>query len=87
MIGDDIVYELIQITENCYYIQSPAKVGLVILNDEDVCIIDSGNDKEAGRKIRKLIDVNGWKLKAIAKEWPERLSISAEEKDKGIMEF
>lgn len=65
MSGDDIVYELIQITENCYYIQSPAKVGLVKLNDEDVCIIDSGNDKEAGRKIRKLIDVNGWKLKAI----------------------
>ncbi|MDY2794648.1 MBL fold metallo-hydrolase [Peptostreptococcus porci] len=59
------MYELIQITENCYYIQSPAKVGLVKLNDEDVCIIDSGNDKEAGRKIRKLIDVNGWKLKAI----------------------
>lgn len=65
VIGDDIVYELIQITENCYYIQSPAKVGLVKLNDEDVCIIDSGNDKEAGRKIRKLIDANGWKLKAI----------------------
>ncbi len=65
MIGDDIVYELIQITENCYYIQSPAKVGLVKLNDEDVCIIDSGNDKEAGRKIRKLIDANGWKLKSI----------------------
>lgn len=59
------MYELIQITENCYYIQSPAKVGLVKLNDEDVCIIDSGNDKEAGRKIRKLIDANGWKLKAI----------------------
>lgn len=65
MIGDDIVYELIQITENCYYMQSPAKVGLVKLNDEDVCIIDSGNDKEAGRKIRKLIDANGWKLKSI----------------------
>lgn len=65
MIGDDIVYELIQITENCYYIQSLAKVGLVKLNDEDVCIIDSGNDKEVGRKIRKLIDANGWKLKAI----------------------
>ncbi|MDY5437229.1 MBL fold metallo-hydrolase [Peptostreptococcus porci] len=59
------MYELIQITENCYYIQSPAKVGLVKLNDEDVCIIDSGNDKEAGRKIRKLIDANGWKLKSI----------------------
>ncbi|MDY4128490.1 MBL fold metallo-hydrolase [Peptostreptococcus porci] len=59
------MYELIQITENCYYIQSPAKVGLVKLNDEDVCIIDSGNDKEAGRKIRKLIDSNGWKLKSI----------------------
>lgn len=29
------MYELIQITEQSYYIQSPAKIGLVKLNDMD----------------------------------------------------
>ena len=59
------MHELIQVAENTYYIQSPAKIGLVKLNDTDVCIIDSGNDKDAGRKIRQHLDANGWKLKAI----------------------
>lgn len=59
------MYELIQVSENSYYIQSPAKIGLVKLNDKEVCLIDSGNDKDAGRKIRKILDANGWKLNAI----------------------
>ena len=59
------MYELIQVTDKTYYIQSPAKIGLVKLNDEEVCLIDSGNDKDAGRKVRQLLDKNGWKLKAI----------------------
>ena len=59
------MYELIQISERSYYIQSPAKIGLVKLNDLDVCLIDSANDKDAGRKIRQLLDANGWKLTAI----------------------
>lgn len=59
------MYELIQVSEQSYYIQSPAKIGLVRLNDRDVCLIDSGNDKDAGRKVRKLLDANGWKLSAI----------------------
>lgn len=59
------MYELIQISENSYYIQSPAKIGLVKLNDTDVCLIDSGNDKDAGRKIRQILDANGWRLTAI----------------------
>ena len=59
------MYELIQISERSYYIQSPAKIGLVKLNDHDVCLIDSGNDKDAGRKVRQLLDANGWKLTAI----------------------
>ena len=33
--------------------------------DGSVCIVDSGNDKEAGRKIRQVLDANGWKLSAI----------------------
>ena len=59
------MYELTQVSENSYYIQSPAKIGLVRLNDTDVCLIDSGNDKEAGRKVRQLLDQNGWHLTAI----------------------
>ena len=59
------MYELIQVSDACYYIQSPAKIGLVKLNDTVVCLIDSGNDKDAGRKVRKILDANGWKLIAI----------------------
>ncbi len=59
------MYELIQVSDSTYYVQSPAKIGLVKLNDKDVCLIDSGNDKEAGRKVRQILDANGWRLKAI----------------------
>ena len=59
------MYELIQVSGNSYYIQSPAKIGLVKLNDTEVCLIDSGNDKDAGRKVRQILDANGWKLTAI----------------------
>ena len=50
------MYELIQVAENSYYIQSPAKIGIVKLNDTEVCLIDSGNDKDAGKKVKKVLD-------------------------------
>ena len=59
------MFELVQVTERSYYIQSPAKIGLVKLDGQDVCLIDSGNDKDAGRKVRQLLDANGWRLRAI----------------------
>ena len=59
------MFELIQVTENCFYIQSPAKIGIYRLNESEVCLIDSGNDKDAGRKIRQILDAKGWKLRAI----------------------
>ncbi len=59
------MYELIQISEKVFYIQSPAKIGIVKLNDTEVCLIDSGNDKEAGKKVRKILEANNWSLKAI----------------------
>ena len=59
------MYELIQVSESCYYIESPAKIGLVRLNETDVCLIDSGSDKDAGRKVRQHLDKNGWRLTAI----------------------
>ena len=45
------MYELIQVSERSYYIQSPAKIGLVRLDGQDVCLIDSGSDKDAGRQV------------------------------------
>lgn len=59
------MYELIQLSERTYYIKSPTNIGLVKLDDKNVCLIDSGNDKDAGRKIRQLLDANGWNLTAI----------------------
>ena len=59
------MYELIQVSGGSYYVQSPAKAGVVRLNDTDVCLIDSGSDKDAGRKIRQILDKNGWHLTAI----------------------
>ena len=59
------MYELIPVTGRSYYIQSPAKIGLVKLDAQDVCLIDSGSDKDAGRKVRQILDANGWRLTAI----------------------
>jgi hypothetical protein len=36
------MYELIQVSERSYYIQSTAKIGLVRLEGQGVCLIDSG---------------------------------------------
>lgn len=59
------MYELIQISEQCYYINCPAKIGVYVPDKDNVYLIDSGNDKDAGRKVRQLLDKNGWHLKAI----------------------
>ena len=59
------MYELIQVLNSTYYINCPAKIGLYLDGDKDVYLIDSGNDKEAGRKVRQILDKNGWTLRAI----------------------
>ena len=59
------MYELIQVSENTYYVECPSKIGIVKLNDTEVCLIDSGSDKDAGRRVLKILNSNGWKLKSI----------------------
>ena len=59
------MYELIPVALHTYYIQSPAKIGVVETSDGHVVLIDSGNDKEAGRKVRQHLDRQGWTLDAI----------------------
>ncbi|MEN6347772.1 MAG: MBL fold metallo-hydrolase [Syntrophomonas sp.] len=58
------MYELIQAGEHTYYINSPAKVGIYVV-EQDVYLIDSGNDKDAGRKILKILNSNNWSLAGI----------------------
>lgn len=59
------MYELIQIAERTYYIDCPAKIGIYLCEDNSAYIIDTGNDKEAGKKILKILNNNQWTLKAI----------------------
>jgi glyoxylase-like metal-dependent hydrolase (beta-lactamase superfamily II) len=47
-----------------YYIPSPTNIGLYA-KDGVATLIDSGNDKEAGRQIARLINDQGWKLRLI----------------------
>lgn len=53
-----------QIKGNTYLIPSPTNIGVYVDNDE-ATLIDSGNDKEAGRQILRLVSEQGWKLKLI----------------------
>ncbi len=57
-------YCLEQIGANTFYIPSPVNIGLYIHN-ESVYLIDSGGDKDSGRKISKIIANRGWSLEMI----------------------
>lgn len=59
------MYELIQVSEKSYYINCPAKIGVYLADRENVYLIDSGNDKDAGRKVRQILEKNGWTLRGI----------------------
>ena len=59
------MYELIQVTDTSYYVQSPAKIGLYRASQDEVYLIDSGNNRDAGKRAKRLLDSNGWTLKAI----------------------
>ena len=59
------MYELVQVGENTYYIDCPAKMGIYVDGGEAV-MIDSGSSKDAAKKAKRILDEKGWKLKAIA---------------------
>ncbi len=59
------MYELCKCAQNTYYINCPSKIGIYVNNNNEAYLIDSGNDKDAGKKVKKILDTNGWTLKAI----------------------
>ena len=59
------MYELVQAGERSYYIQSPAKIGIYRASSTEVYLIDSGSDKDAGRRCRKVLDEQGWTCRGI----------------------
>lgn len=59
------MYELIQVAENSFYMDCPSKVGFFQTGSGEVTLIDSGSDRDAGKKVRKILDTQGWKVRAI----------------------
>lgn len=59
-----VLLNLQRIAANTYLIPSPTNIG-VYVQSEQAILIDSGNDKEAGRQILKLLKEKNWKVKFI----------------------
>lgn len=59
------MYELVQAGEKSYYINCPAKIGVYRASENEAYLIDSGGDKDAGRRVRRILDEHGWRLKGI----------------------
>ena len=57
--------ELIKVGEKTYYIKNATNIGIYKINDKDVYLIDTGNDKDAGKKILKIVNEQGWNVKGI----------------------
>ena len=59
------MFELTALTGKTYYIESPAKIGVWCPDGAHAWFIDSGNDKDAGRKLRQILEQQGWQLQGI----------------------
>lgn len=58
------MYELVNVKNNTYYVNCPAKIGIYV-DGNCAYLIDSGNDKDAGKKVKRILDEKGLTLKAI----------------------
>lgn len=59
------MYELIQVGTHTYYMDCPTKVGFYTSDDRHVVLIDSGSDKDAAKKAKKILDAHNWELSMI----------------------
>lgn len=59
------MYELVRAGERSWYIECPAKMGVWQADEQNVYLIDSGGDKDAGRKVRQILERQKWSLLGI----------------------
>lgn len=59
------MYELQQVGPQSYYINCPAKIGIYVRQENEIYLIDSGNDKEAAKKVLKIANAQGWQINGI----------------------
>lgn len=57
--------ELIKLGEKTFYIKNPVNVGIYVIDNENVCLIDTGNSKDFGKIIEKILIEHNWNLKYI----------------------
>mgnify|MGYP001625185560 CR=1 FL=1 len=57
--------ELVQLGEKTYYIKNATNIGIYKIDEKNVYLIDTGNDKDAGKKILKILNEQGWTCKGV----------------------
>lgn len=53
------------IKDNIYYIDAPVNMGLIVNEQKEALLVDAGIDDSVARKLRRLVDENGFTLKGI----------------------
>lgn len=59
------MFELVQAGPRSFYLNGPTKIGIYLTEGDRVYLIDSGGDRDAGRKVRQLLEQKGWTLAGI----------------------
>ncbi len=59
------MFDLVPLTDTAYVIECPSQIGVVKVAPDEVVLIDSGNNKDAGKRILKILDGQGWRLRAV----------------------
>ena len=57
--------ELVKVGEKTYYIKNNTNIGIYKIDENSVYLIDTGNDKDMGKKILKIVSENNWQVKGI----------------------
>lgn len=59
------LYELVNLGEKTWFVDCPSRIGIYQISDTDVCLIDSGNAPDAGKKVLNICKEKGWEVKYI----------------------
>ena len=57
--------ELVKLGDKTYVLQRPVNIGFYLLNNQEVCLVDTGNGKDYGKIIEKILENCNWHLKCI----------------------